>query len=599
MPVMGKRLFLPLFGLILTLLMLGPARSTAQDAPDPRFGMTEAFWLPEEARDLGVGWERILFYWREIQPLGPDDWNTLHVLEEWLVEAESQGREVVGLIKNTAPWASVDGSEAGLPKGLNLAVDDPDNLWANYVGRLADYYGPRGVHHWIIWNEPEIAQGVYGFEFAGTAADYYQLLKTSYKVMKQRDPEAVIHLAGLTWWHDPTFLDRLLAIAAADPEADANGYFFDVISLHIYFRTETIKSIVEEVAAIQGRYGLEKPIWINEMNAPPNRDPEWPVERPRFNVDLDQQAWFIIQAVALGFASGAERIGVYKLLDIHLPPGGESFGLVRPDQSHRPAYNAYKMTTRCFGAFEDIAMQEDPLFYQITFSRPGSLTHVAWSRTQSAAVVQIDASTENAAVIAPSGARSEVVSEQGVYELHLSGQRCDQECLVGGEPLVLVETTGEDRYAQSCLDFRVARTSPATSPTATSAPSAYLVEEHPGAEPEMASQAPLENVGVPGDRQVATPGPTATTATSGERRPVEGAATGMGDSVADAATRAPGPATLNGGTGNDAALTGAGEKEAGGEIGRAPIGLAFLGLGALLALILALLTYRTRIDRKA
>ncbi|MGD8857367.1 MAG: hypothetical protein PVG33_13620, partial [Chloroflexota bacterium] len=65
MPVMGKRLFLPLFGLILTLLMLGPARSTAQDAPDPRFGMTEAFWLPEEARDLGVGWERILFYWRE------------------------------------------------------------------------------------------------------------------------------------------------------------------------------------------------------------------------------------------------------------------------------------------------------------------------------------------------------------------------------------------------------------------------------------------------------------------------------------------------------------------------------------------------------
>ncbi|MGD8807578.1 MAG: hypothetical protein PVH65_17125, partial [Chloroflexota bacterium] len=99
--------------------------------------------------------------------------------------------------------------------------------------------------------------------------------------------------------------------------------------------------------------------------------------------------------------------------------------------------------------------------------------------------------------------------------------------------------------------------------------------------------------------QVATPGPTATTATSGERRPVEGAATGMGDSVADAATRAPGPATLNGGTGNDAALTGAGEKGARGEIGRAPIGLAFLGLGALLALILALLTYRTRIDRKA
>ena len=55
-----------------------------QTVPDPHFGLTEAFWQPQEAAELGVGWERILFYWREIQPTGPDDWNTLHVMEEWL-----------------------------------------------------------------------------------------------------------------------------------------------------------------------------------------------------------------------------------------------------------------------------------------------------------------------------------------------------------------------------------------------------------------------------------------------------------------------------------------------------------------------------------
>lgn len=452
-PRMSRWILIPIVGLALGLTILIPSSSEAQTPPDRRFGMTEVFWLPDEAKELGVGWERILFYWREIQPEGPEDWNTLHVREEWLDEAATQGREVVGLIKNTAPWAAVDGTEAGLPKGLNLPLDHPDNLWANYVRRLADYYGQRGVHHWIIWNEPEIEPGVYGFEFAGSATDYYQLLKTAYKVIKDRDPQAVIHLAGLTWWHDPTFLGRLLAIAAADPEATGNGYFFDVISLHVYFRTETIRSIIDEVNQIQGRYGLAKPIWINETNAPPNRDPEWPVDRPRFNIDLEQQAWFIVQAMALGFASGAERISVYKLLDIHLPPGGESFGVLRPDQSRRPAFDAFKMATHCLAAFDEVEIGVDPRYYHVTFGRPGTLTHVAWSRTPAAAEVRIEANADNAAALSLAGTVTQVKSDEGVFTLELPGQRCDQECLVGGEPLLLVEETGEGSLAATCLTF--------------------------------------------------------------------------------------------------------------------------------------------------
>jgi hypothetical protein len=54
----------------------------AQTAVDPRFGAVESFWAPNEAAELGVGFDRILFYWNEIQPNGPGDWNTLHVLEE-------------------------------------------------------------------------------------------------------------------------------------------------------------------------------------------------------------------------------------------------------------------------------------------------------------------------------------------------------------------------------------------------------------------------------------------------------------------------------------------------------------------------------------
>jgi hypothetical protein len=408
-----------------------------QARPDPRFGITEAFWQTEEAVELGVGWERILFYWREIQPTGPEDWNTLHVLEEWLVEADNQGRTVVGLLKNTAPWASEDGTEAGLPKGLYLSVDDPDNLWANFVRRIAEYYSVRNVHHWIIWNEPEIRSGVYGYEFAGSVADYYQLLKVAYKVMKETDPDAVIHLAGLTWWHDQTFLKRLLSEAAADPEAPESGYFFDVISLHIYFRTETIQTVMNAVNATQQEFGLNKPVWINETNAPPNRDPLWPVNRRNFQVDLEQQAWFIIQAFALGFATGAERISVYKLIDIHLPEGGESYGLIRPDFSRRPAYRAYAQATRHLTGFTDVSLESWPSHYMVSFDKPGTTTHVLWSRTITDTIVTLPSINTRAAVISPDGRESEIFAVDGAFTISLDGARCYGECIIGGPPVIV------------------------------------------------------------------------------------------------------------------------------------------------------------------
>ncbi len=468
-----------------------------QARPDPRFGITEAFWQTEEAVELGVGWERILFYWREIQPTGPEDWNTLHVLEEWLVEADNQGRTVVGLLKNTAPWASEDGTEAGLPKGLYLSVDDPDNLWANFVRRIAEYYSVHNVHHWIIWNEPEIRSGVYGYEFAGSVADYYQLLKVAYKVMKEADPDAVIHLAGLTWWHDQTFLKRLLSEAAADPEAPEAGFFFDVISLHIYFRTETIQTVMNAVNATQQEFGLDKPVWINETNAPPNRDPLWPVNRRNFQVDLEQQAWFIIQAFALGFAKGAERISVYKLIDIHLPEGGESYGLMRPDFSRRPAFDAYAQATRYLKGFTDVNLETWPSHYKISFDKPGTTTYVLWSRTITDTIVTLPSINTKAAVISPDGRESEIFAEEGAFRISLEGARCYGECIIGGPPVIVnmvdVLERQFERFDAKILEGATNRTKPLIindaqimdTPTPTVIPTAQSTEIHPSPTPQV------------------------------------------------------------------------------------------------------------------
>jgi hypothetical protein len=448
-----KRLYLfciLVLGLGLTILAVGSRPSLAQSGQpgatavprvvDKRFGAIESFWAPQEAAELGVGWERILFYWNEIQPTGPEDWNTLHVLEEWLVEANSQDRIVLGLLKNTPQWATDGAPFSGVPRGLYLPVDDPENLWANYVRRVVDYYAPRGVHHWVIWNEPEIEEGIYGHEFAGDVEDYIRLLQVAYLVAKEEDPQSVIHLAGYSYWHDPEYLTKFFEKLTTIPEAAESNYFFDTLSLHIYFRVETVGELVQQVDELQNSFGIDKPIWINETNAAPNLDPWWPVERPMFQVDLDQQAWFLIQAYALGFAAGADSIGVYKLIDILLPEGGESFGILRPDYSRRPAYLAYMTTIRLLEGFSgpvDVVKAGD--YFIVTFKNDDRLIRILWARNDLALNLQVPALADRGELIDYTGRSDWIDADDGFYEIKLEGARCENACDIGGPPLFLVE----------------------------------------------------------------------------------------------------------------------------------------------------------------
>lgn len=424
---------------------IGPQPVAAQAVSDPRFGAVESFWAPAEAAELGVGWERILFYWNEIQPAGPNDWNTLHVLEEWLVEARAHNRTILGLLKNTPQWATDGPPASGVPRGLYLPVDDPGNLWANYVRRTVAYYAPRGVHNWIIWNEPDIAPNVYGHEFSGTSADYLQLLKVAYIVIKATDPTATVHLGGMTYWHDPGFLRRFLTMVTADPEAPANNYFFDVISLHIYFRPETIPNIVGNAYAVQQQLGISpmKSVWINETNARPSMDPEWPVTVQQFHLDLDQQAWYIPQAFAKGFYAGAGRISLYKLVDINMAPGDESWGLIRPyDFSRRPAFYAYQATVKHLAGFTyPIQREMSPNHYVYSFNRPQGVTRIAWARTTTPVTVDVPALAATATVYNVLGEPiGQLTAQNGRYQINLQGTRCHRgECLMGGPPVFIVE----------------------------------------------------------------------------------------------------------------------------------------------------------------
>lgn len=452
----------------------GPPQ-TPRDGQNP-FGVVEGMWFPELTCDLGVGWERIIFDWGQHQPTGPDEWHTLNVDDRWLRAASACNREIVAVVKNVPEWATDGTAGIGVPRGLDLPLDDPGNVWAGFMRRAAAYYATRGVRRFIILNEPDIDHETYGFEFEGEVEDYFHMLRVAYLAAREGNPAARVHLAGTTYWHDINagrrlYIERLLDLITADPDAAANDYYFDAVSLHIYFRTESIPFVVGKMRESLAKYGLEeKAIWINEYNTSPNLDPAWPVTRPQFQVTLAQQQAFIVQASALALASGVERMAVYKLWDQNADPVIETFGLLTPgqeDRAPRPAFYAYRAVVRHFQGVTGARWAVTPLAYAVLLDHAdGHQTLVAWARTAEPVGLVGDVPDGKAYTMELYGHLSVI---GGDTAFTLAGATCDERdgCAVGGPPLVMMLPPGDVSFRANDAPMAWQEGMPASSLTVT------------------------------------------------------------------------------------------------------------------------------------
>lgn len=422
--------------------------------PDRRFGAVEAFWDAAAATEAGVGWERILFDWSQLQPNSAQDWNEAHLQERdvWLARDEAAGREVVGLLINTPAWATDGLPDCGVPRGLDLPVDDPGNVWAAVVRRVVGRYAGR-IQRWIIWNEPDIPPHAFGTEWCGSVEQYYQLLRVAYLAAHQANPSVVIHMAGLTFHHDKTYLERFLTIATQDPSGAEYGYYFDVVTLHIYFQTETIPATVGEIRATLSAHGLTKPIWINETNAPSNADPPyWSLPGANFDITLEEQAGFLLQAFALALSQGVERIAVYRWVDNELREGEEPFGIIRRDHSRRPAFDAYRLITTHYAGTISAREERQPLYTVVTLEQGDRTTRVVWARREKGVTISLPAIAAQARLIDQAGVEQIIAPVGRKYTLSLSGARCPPvspnadiphpPCIIGGKTYLLVEEVG-------------------------------------------------------------------------------------------------------------------------------------------------------------
>lgn len=424
--------------------------SSAQLTSDPRFGIVEAYRAPEQAGELNVSWTRMLFWWSLIQPHSQNEWNTSSIPDPVLAQETEDGREIVGLIAQTPSWANGGNPVTVPPLNLDLPYNDPNNYWGAFITRLVSTYKGR-INTWVIWNEPDVWDPASpGFTWTGTVKQFYQLQKVAYLAAKAANPDATILLPGLSYWWDaqynrPQYLDRLLDVAAADPTAQAHNWYFDAAVLHLYNDPKMLYDGPTIFKNIMAKHGIQKPVWINETNVDPWDDPSNPLPRTLFRSTQDEQASYIIQAMAYALVAGVERVAIFKMRDDHVLPGNEEYGLVRKDGSLRPAFYAYQTAIRYFAGVESGKVTKAGNVTRIILEKPQERITVLWDSAPQDTTAYIWASARQATLVDKLGNTRTLVPTNGVYTFALPGATAntvpDQPDLyyIGGSPVIVIE----------------------------------------------------------------------------------------------------------------------------------------------------------------
>ena len=455
-----------LAALCLLLSLIGGPTPAAADrwfAPSPVLGIVDAGRDASAAHQAGASWDRALFLWQSIQPNGPNDWALDSYLDQSKLKPTfSSGFPVVGVVQGTPGWAAGDWHDgaSAVPTGLDYPVDDPRNTFGQFMLRLAKAYKGR-ITTWVVWNEPDFLPGESGtwWTWSGNAADFYKLLKTAYRAIKEVDPSATVVFPATTYFADAVhgrelFLARVLKEANNDREAPANGYFFDAVGVNLYCSLDAVYKVYGVYAGILAQYQLHRPLWLTETNCPVYNDATTP-EAPSGRITTDEQAAYLIQAVALARA-GYARIGWYSMVD-HDPSSGifDRWGLLRADGTTRPAFLAFQVASQYLSQ-PGVSARLAPLGTTTADGWPvtrvifddlsqRSRVQVLWRTADGPSSVQVEAAGTSALLVDPLGFTAAANRSDAGWEVPLPPTRVAQPSdppgfQSVGYPILLVES---------------------------------------------------------------------------------------------------------------------------------------------------------------
>ena len=291
-------------------------------------------------RAVGARWIRVDVNWNVVQAQGPRSWNWAP-FDRVILGARGRGIKVLGMIGYTPAWARPPGAGPLHPPSRVRS-------YARFAAAVARRYRRHGVHHWEIWNEPNVGRQWNPRAHVGR---YSRLLRAASVALKRADRRAFVVSGGLSpslndrWNVAPARFLRGMYRNGVRRHIDAVGHHASTFPFRPSVRASwsawrQMAWTSPSLRGVMRRHGdAHKRIWITEFGAPTQTSRA---------VSESAQAAMVTEAYALaGRYRWAGPLFWYSFRDI---PGATDWhdfcGLLRADFSPKAAYFAYQALAR-------------------------------------------------------------------------------------------------------------------------------------------------------------------------------------------------------------------------------------------------------------
>ncbi len=268
--------------------------------------------LLDSAKAAGVGLIKFRFDWGTLEPTKGSAYNWAY-FDTILREARARNLRVVGILGDTAPWASVTTSTFGGDQRQSPPRVDAYNSWANYVRRTVGRYG-NDVLAWQVWENPNSTN------FRSVDRIYRTLARAAIDQARLASPDVIIYAAdpggvdldsirgyndnGLTSASDGIVIYPDALYQALSP-APAEAF------LQPYARVISALKLPDSKTRDYWIGGVSRPVALPFPDARPNAEGQRALEI----FTPVAQADYLVKTMTLGLAAGSDKVFYDALRD--------------------------------------------------------------------------------------------------------------------------------------------------------------------------------------------------------------------------------------------------------------------------------------------
>lgn len=304
--------------------------------------------------ELGARWDRPHpgpFVWGRVEKeKGNYDWREI---DAYVQDIQRFNFGTVATIWFFADWDQAAWGQPGaggiiFEREIGAGRRKPHDMEAyrRFVSALVERYDGDGtddmpglkypIKHWEAGNEPSMQEDFHTF-FTGSPEDYLEVLETTYRAVKEADPEArVLHagMAGMEPW----------MVSFWEPVFAGGSRFFDIANIHSIGASDELN--VPAFRDLLSEHDIDKPIWVTEAQHLSGKT------RDGREVSLEEHGDITLKSYVISFAHGAEKIFYTSFrAPSFAPPEFQQAALVGGDGEKRPAYHALETLVQKLGAF--------------------------------------------------------------------------------------------------------------------------------------------------------------------------------------------------------------------------------------------------------